>query len=77
LVVTYDAVDNSIYLEDDHHIVGASALDGVTSLPKLRFFTRYDANINTVIITYQNQLDERVGSTYDGANFNFKLTYVN
>ena len=77
LIVTYDAVDNSIYLEDDHHIVGASALDGVTSLPKLRFFTRYDANINTVIITYQNQLDERVGSTYDGANFNFKLTYVN
>jgi len=77
MVLTYNSTDNSIYLEDDHNIVGASALDGVTALPKLRFFTRYDANINTAIITFQNQLDERVGATYEGANFNFKLTYVN
>lgn len=67
---------NTAEVVDDAEINGGDAFDA-TNLPKLRFFGKYVSTIDTAFITYTNFLDERQGATYDGADFNYTITYVN
>jgi hypothetical protein len=69
--------NGTVNLTDDCEVNGFTAFDTITKLPKLRFYARYVSSLQTAVITFTNQLDERQGATYDGADFNYKLTYVN
>ena len=75
--VSINRLSNTVNLSDDCEVNGGASQDSITTLPKLRFYAKYNNSLQTAIITFTNQLDERQGATYDGADFNYKLTYVN
>ena len=77
LKVFVNRTSNTIDIHDESEVNGGAAFDGITGLPKLRFQSRYDNATETAFVTFTNFLDERLGGTYEGANFNYTLTYVN